>query len=143
MTDGNHYLVASELRDCDPAGTRSATDTVVVFSTIHTAHSGDVARFCTGLDCGSSRHVTTTPPAAAWATVEDEGYRPFIVIAGRWSGMPIPQPIGAAIDDAVSGDAADLLALSASLHANSELCSQEVKAAAWIAELVGSRASAP
>jgi amidohydrolase len=53
--------------------------------------------------------------------------------------MPIPQPISAAIDAAVSGDAPDLLALSASLHANPELRFQEVKAAAWIAELVGSR----
>lgn len=53
--------------------------------------------------------------------------------------MALPHELGAAIDDAVSADARDLIALSAKLHANPELRFEEVKAAAWIAELVGSR----
>jgi amidohydrolase len=53
--------------------------------------------------------------------------------------MAIPQELSAAIDDAVASDARDLLALSANLHANPELRFQEVKAAAWISELVASR----
>lgn len=80
VVSGHHYLVASDLRECDPAGTRNATDTVVVFPTIHTAHSGDFASFCTSLDCGGSRQVTTTPPVAAWGAVKDWSYAPFIVM---------------------------------------------------------------
>jgi hypothetical protein len=80
VLSGTHFLAASELRDCDPAGTRSATETVVVFPKIHTAHSGDFAGFCTSLDCGGSRQVTTMPPAAAWGVVEDGYYTPFIVM---------------------------------------------------------------
>jgi amidohydrolase len=53
--------------------------------------------------------------------------------------MAIPQELSAAIDDAVSADAHDLVALSANLHANPELRFEEVKAAAWIRELVASR----
>lgn len=53
--------------------------------------------------------------------------------------MAIPQPLSAAIDDAVSADARDLIALSAKLHAHPELRFEEVKAAAWICELVASR----
>jgi len=53
--------------------------------------------------------------------------------------MTIPHSLSAAIDDAVSADARDLIALSANLHAHPELRFQEVKAAAWIAELVASR----
>jgi amidohydrolase len=53
--------------------------------------------------------------------------------------MGIPQDLSAAIDDAVASDAGDLIALSANLHANPELRFEEVKAAAWIAELVASR----
>src|SRR5215831_12246892 len=53
--------------------------------------------------------------------------------------MAIPHELSAAIDDAVAGDARDLIALSANLHANPELRFEEVKAAAWIAELVASR----
>jgi amidohydrolase len=53
--------------------------------------------------------------------------------------MAIPDQLSAAIDDAVSADAHDLIALSASLHANPELRFQEVKAAGWITELVASR----
>ncbi len=53
--------------------------------------------------------------------------------------MAIPRQLSAAIDDAVSADAHDLIALAASLHANPELRFQEVKAAAWICELVASR----
>ncbi|HEX7842436.1 MAG TPA: amidohydrolase [Kofleriaceae bacterium] len=53
--------------------------------------------------------------------------------------MTIPHELSAVIDDAVSSDARDLIALSAKLHANPELRFEEVKAAAWIAELVGSR----
>jgi amidohydrolase len=53
--------------------------------------------------------------------------------------MAIPQDLSAAIDDAVASDAGDLIALSANLHANPELRFEEVKAAAWIAELVASR----
>jgi amidohydrolase len=53
--------------------------------------------------------------------------------------MAIPQELGAAIDDAVSADAHDLITLAANLHANPELRFEEVKAAAWICELVASR----
>ena len=53
--------------------------------------------------------------------------------------MAIPRQLSAAIDDAVSADARDLIALAASLHAHPELRFQEVKAAAWICELVASR----
>ena len=53
--------------------------------------------------------------------------------------MALPQELGAAIDDAVTADAHDLLTLSANLHANPELRFEEVKAAAWISELVASR----
>src|SRR5215468_8156729 len=53
--------------------------------------------------------------------------------------MAIPQELIAAIDRAVSTDAGDLLALAANLHAHPELRFQEIKAAAWIAELVASR----
>ena len=52
--------------------------------------------------------------------------------------MAIPQELSAAIDDAVSADARDLIQLSANLHANPELRFEEVKAAAWITELVAS-----
>ena len=53
--------------------------------------------------------------------------------------MAIPNELSAAIDDAVAADARDLIALSANLHANPELRFEEVKAAAWISELVASR----
>src|SRR5262245_36544876 len=53
--------------------------------------------------------------------------------------MAIPQDLSAAIDDAVASDAGDLIALAANLHAHPELRFEEVKAAAWIAELVASR----
>jgi amidohydrolase len=53
--------------------------------------------------------------------------------------MALPQELGAAIDDAVAADAHDLVTLSANLHANPELRFEEVKAAAWICELVASR----
>lgn len=53
--------------------------------------------------------------------------------------MAIPHELSAAIDDAVSTDASDLIKLSANLHAHPELRFQEVKAAAWISELVASR----
>lgn len=53
--------------------------------------------------------------------------------------MAIPGQLSAAIDDAVSADARDLIALAANLHAHPELRFQEVKAAAWICELVASR----
>src|SRR5512140_205804 len=53
--------------------------------------------------------------------------------------MALPQDICAAIDAAVDADAPDLIALSASLHANPELRFKEVKAAGWISELVASR----
>jgi amidohydrolase len=53
--------------------------------------------------------------------------------------MAISHQLSAAIDDAVSADARDLIALSAKLHANPELRFEEVKAAAWICELVASR----
>jgi metal-dependent amidase/aminoacylase/carboxypeptidase family protein len=53
--------------------------------------------------------------------------------------MAIPNELSAAIDDAVAADARDLIALAANLHANPELRFEEVKAAAWISELVGSR----
>jgi len=53
--------------------------------------------------------------------------------------MAIPQELSAAIDDAVAADAHDLITLAANLHANPELRFEEVKAAAWIAELVASR----
>jgi amidohydrolase len=52
--------------------------------------------------------------------------------------MALPQQISAAIDDVVSADARDLIGLAANLHANPELRFQEVKAAAWISELVAS-----
>jgi amidohydrolase len=54
-------------------------------------------------------------------------------------GMAIPHQLSAAIDDAVSTDARDLIALSTNLHAHPELRFQEVKAAAWISELIASR----
>jgi len=53
--------------------------------------------------------------------------------------MTLPQEFSRAIDDAVSADARDLVTLAANLHANPELRFEEVKAAAWIAELVASR----
>ena len=53
--------------------------------------------------------------------------------------MAIPNDLNAAIDDAVASDAGDLIALAANLHANPELRFEEVKAAAWITELVASR----
>src|SRR5215470_6234067 len=53
--------------------------------------------------------------------------------------MAIPHELSAAIDDAVASDAGDLIALATNLHANPELRFEEVKAAAWIAELVASR----
>jgi len=53
--------------------------------------------------------------------------------------MAIPNELSAAIDDAVAADARDLIALAANLHANPELRFEEVKAAAWISELVASR----
>jgi len=53
--------------------------------------------------------------------------------------MAIPQELSAAIDDAVAADAHDLITLAANLHANPELRFEEVKAAAWISELVASR----
>jgi amidohydrolase len=53
--------------------------------------------------------------------------------------MALPQELSAAIDAAVSADAHDLLTLSANLHANPELRFEEVKAAAWICQLVASR----
>jgi len=53
--------------------------------------------------------------------------------------MALPQDICAAIDDAVDADSHDLIALSASLHANPELRFKEVKAVGWISELVASR----
>ncbi len=74
------YPVARDLRDCDSTRTRRATETVVVFPNLHTAHSGDFAGFCTSLDCGSSRQVTAMPAAAAWGAVEDRSYTPFIVM---------------------------------------------------------------
>ena len=80
LLSNDHLLVASELRDCDSAETRSTTDTVVVFPKVHSAHSGDFARFCTSLDCGGSRTVVATPPAAAWGEVANGSYSPFIVM---------------------------------------------------------------
>jgi amidohydrolase len=53
--------------------------------------------------------------------------------------MTLPQDLCTAIDEAVAADARDLIALSANLHANPELRFEEVKAAAWITELVASR----
>jgi amidohydrolase len=53
--------------------------------------------------------------------------------------MTLPQELSRAIDDAVSADARDLVTLAANLHANPELRFEEVKAAAWISELVASR----
>jgi amidohydrolase len=53
--------------------------------------------------------------------------------------MAISQELSAAIDDAIAADAHDLITLSANLHANPELRFEEVKAAAWIRELVASR----
>jgi amidohydrolase len=47
--------------------------------------------------------------------------------------------IASAIDSAVDQDRADLLRLARSIHANPELRFEEVKAAAWIDELVSSR----
>lgn len=73
----NTGLDASAFRDCSD---RRATDTVVLFPTIHTAHSGDFAWFCTSLDdCGNSPQVTTTPPAAAWRHLADWRSTPFVV----------------------------------------------------------------
>jgi len=70
-------LDASAFRDCSD---RRATDTVVLFPTIHTAHSGDFAWFCASLDdCGNSPQVTTTPPAAAWRRLADWRSTPFVV----------------------------------------------------------------
>src|ERR1043166_7398857 len=53
--------------------------------------------------------------------------------------MTLSQDLCKAIDEAVAADAGDLKALSANLHANPELRFEEVKAAAWITELVASR----
>jgi amidohydrolase len=53
--------------------------------------------------------------------------------------MTLPQELSRAIDDAVSADARDLVTLATNLHANPELRFEEVKAAAWISELVASR----
>jgi amidohydrolase len=53
--------------------------------------------------------------------------------------MALSHELGTAIDDAVTADAHDLITLSANLHANPELRFEEVKAAAWISELVASR----
>jgi len=53
--------------------------------------------------------------------------------------MTLPQELSRAIDDAVSADTRDLVTLAANLHANPELRFEEVKAAAWISELVASR----
>jgi amidohydrolase len=58
---------------------------------------------------------------------------------GQSCGMPLPPELSVAIDDAVAADAHDLVTLSANLHANPELRFEEVKAAAWICELVASR----
>ena len=80
VVSGKHSSAARELRDCDPAGTRRTTETVVVFANIHTAYSGDFAGFCTSLDCGGAGQVTTMPPAAAWSVVADRHYDPFIVM---------------------------------------------------------------
>jgi amidohydrolase len=56
--------------------------------------------------------------------------------------MAIPQELSAVIDDAVSADARDLIQLSTNLHAHPELRFEEVKAAAWISDLVASRSIA-
>ena len=53
--------------------------------------------------------------------------------------MTLPQDLSRAIDDAVTADARDLVTLATNLHANPELRFEEVKAAAWISELVASR----
>jgi amidohydrolase len=53
--------------------------------------------------------------------------------------MSLSPELGTAIDDAVAADAHDLVTLSENLHANPELRFEEVKAAAWIGDLVASR----
>ena len=53
--------------------------------------------------------------------------------------MTLPQELSRAIDDAVTADARDLVGLATNLYANPELRFEEVKAAAWISELVASR----
>ena len=52
---------------------------MLVFPTIHTAHSGDYPGFCTSLTCGSARQVVTVPAAAAWGAVDSRS-TPFIVM---------------------------------------------------------------
>ncbi|HET9622349.1 MAG TPA: hypothetical protein VFP84_13345 [Kofleriaceae bacterium] len=77
----NHTIVARDLRDCDPAGKRSVADTVLVFPSIQTAHSGSASDFCTTLGgCAGSREISTVPPVAAWGNIEDRSYAPFIVM---------------------------------------------------------------
>ena len=54
-------------------------------------------------------------------------------------GMALSSELTRTIDDAVSADAHDLAALAANIHGSPELRFEEVKAAAWICELVASR----
>ena len=75
---GNARVDPRAFRECDD---RRATDTVVLFPLIHTAHSGDFAWFCTSLDnCGGSPQVAIMPPAVAWGHTVDPGYNPFVVM---------------------------------------------------------------
>jgi hypothetical protein len=78
----HNELTASQPRDCDPAGTRSATDAVLVFPTVQFAHGQPLPRFCVELDtsCGGEPTVTATPAATAWGQVTDSLFAPFLVM---------------------------------------------------------------